>query len=110
MIKIISFFKSIPLMVYGGVAALLLLGATVAYCNHQVEERVEVAEEVGAVKEQNKQIEQTLKNVETAEQAREEITKPGPVGDLTRYNQCVQSARTPENCKRFLPSVQKVDD
>lgn len=62
--------------------------------------------EAGATTERNKQLEGTIKNVEKANEAEKSVQDPGPTGDLTRYNQCLRTARTPENCKRWLPDVQ----
>jgi hypothetical protein len=97
----------VPTAVWAGLAALLLLGGTVWYCSEQVEDRVEQAETIGEEREKTKQYEKTIEKVEKANEAREEITRPGPVGDRTRYNQCLRTARTPENCKRFLPELQE---
>lgn len=105
--KIGLFFKSLPWTVYAGFAALLLLGSTVWYCNRQVTERVEEAQETGQVIEQNKQLEETIKNVEVANEAEKEVLEPSPRGDDVRYRQCLRTARNPKNCERFLPNVQE---
>lgn len=102
----LAFFKGLPITVYAGIAALALLGGTVWYCQEQVEDKVEQAEIIGRTEERNEQLERTIQNVQTAEEARNEINEPGPVGDRTRYNQCLRSARTPSNCERLLPDVQ----
>lgn len=107
--NILGFFSSLSWKVYAAIAALLLVGGTVWYCSSQVEERVEQAEITGEVKEQKRQLEETIKNVETAEEAREDISEVGPTGDRTRYNQCLRTARTPSNCERFLPDVQETN-
>lgn len=104
-----GFLKNISWKVWAGFAALALVLGGVWYCTEQVDERVEQAEEIGATTERNIQLEQTIENVKKAEDAREDITDPSPAGDLTRYNQCVRTARTPANCERFLPSVQPTD-
>lgn len=103
------FLKGISWQVWARLAALALVLGGVWYCSEQVDERVEQAEVIGATTERNVQLEQTIENVKKAEEAREDITDPGPVGDLTRYNQCLRTARTPANCERFLPSVQPSD-
>ena len=99
-----SFFTGLSWKVYAGIAALAFLSATVWYCNSQVKDKIEQAEESGKTAERNDQLERTIENVEKAEEARKAITTPGPVGDLTRYNQCLRTARTPDNCERLLPS------
>ena len=100
-----NFFSGLSWQIYAGVAALALIGGTVWYCNEQVEERVEVAEELGGEKERTKQFEQTIENVGKANEAREDIEEIGPTGDAVRYRQCLRTARTPANCERFLPAV-----
>ena len=105
----LGFFKNLSWKVWSGVAAALLLAGTVAYCNHQVEERVEVAQTTGEERERTRQLETTVKNVETAREAVKDITEASPRGDAARYNQCLRTARTPENCERFLPSVQETE-
>lgn len=107
--KIIGFFSGVPLPVWGGIAALALITGTVWYCDGQVDERVEQAEELGAVTERNEQLEQTLENVEKANEASEEIDVGNPDGDLPTFCQCVRSTRTPTNCERFLPSGETFD-
>lgn len=104
-----GFFKGISWKVWAGLAALSLILGGVWYCTEQVDKRVEQAEVVGSTTERNVQLEQTIENVKKAENARDEITDPGPAGDLARYDQCVRTARTPANCERFLPSVQPTD-
>lgn len=42
----------------------------------------------------------TLDRVEAAHEASNEVSNPT---GSARYDECVLSARTPENCKRFLP-------
>lgn len=105
--KILTFLKGIPLIVWGAVAAVLLLAGVVAYCSTQVEKRVELAEEKGQVTEQKKNLEQTIKNIEVANEAEQEILETSPRGDSVRYRQCLRTARTPENCERFLSGVQE---
>lgn len=60
-------------------------------------------QELGAKAERSEQLGQTVTAVETANAAREEIAKPGPVGDCIRYRQCLRSARDGSVCARFLP-------
>ena len=83
-LTVLAFFKNPKVL--AGIAALLLLGGT---------------------EERNTQLENTIKNVEKADEAREDIARPGPVGDRTRYDQCLRTARTPSNCERFMPNVQE---
>lgn len=98
-----NFLGGLSWKIYAGIAALVLLGGTLWYCNHQVEERVEQGTEIGRVEERNEQLEETIKNVEKADEARKEIAESGPAGDARRYDQCLRTARNPENCERWLP-------
>lgn len=61
---------------------------------------VETAKDAGAAKVTADNLEETIKRVEKANEARTEI-RDG-VGDA-RYNQCLRTARTPANCQRFMP-------
>lgn len=58
--------------------------------------------EIGAVAEREKAATETISRIEEGNKAREEIRSPGTIGDARRYSECLQSARTPENCQRFL--------
>lgn len=60
-------------------------------------------EEIGRAEERAGRAEETIKRVEEAKDAKEEAEASGAAGDNLRFNQCVRSSRTPENCKRFLP-------
>ena len=57
-------------------------------------------QEIGAQQQREGDLRETLERTEQGNEARNEIRND--VGDA-RYNQCLRSARTPENCKRFLP-------
>ncbi len=107
--KILLWALGVPKQVWLGLAALALLSGAVWYCDRQLDNRVEEAEEKGAEKERTIQLEETVKNVEKADEARKDIADKSPLGDCIRYNQCLRTARTPENCKRFLPDVQSSD-
>lgn len=60
-------------------------------------------QEIGRTEERLETTTEVLQRTETANAAREAITQSGPSGDRVRYDQCLRSARNPENCKRFLP-------
>lgn len=83
---------NIPWKLLVGAGAILLILA-LAMC------ALDQAEDKGAAKQQTKQLEHTIKQVEKAN----EVRKTFPVDDRAKYAQCVRSARTPENCQRFLP-------
>lgn len=60
-------------------------------------------QEIGAAVQRETNLTETIKRTEQGNAAREEIRAPGNAGDRARYDQCVRSARTPANCRRFLP-------
>lgn len=82
-----------------GVAALLLVITAWRFIDRAFDETAEK----GRVEERAENAEQIIENVKDADDAREEIKRPGPVGDRVRYDQCLRTARTPANCERFLP-------
>lgn len=61
--------------------------------------------EAGADKIEKEVLQQTVKNVEKANEVRQNF----PADDRRRYDQCLRTARTPANCKRWLPGVQPVE-
>lgn len=63
-------------------------------------------QDLGVAKERSETQAETILTVEKANEAREEINRLGPVGDVTRYNQCLRTARTSANCARWLPHLQ----
>lgn len=58
---------------------------------------------VGATTQREADLRETVNRVEEANAAREEIRGVDRDAMCARYAQCVRSARTPENCVRFLP-------
>ncbi|NLR72864.1 hypothetical protein HGI47_18470 [Novosphingobium sp. ERN07] len=86
-----------------GLAALLIalavlllidrIGTTAAHHN-------QTQREAGAASQRAQDLETTLKRTEEGNAARIEIRDPR---GSARYDQCLRSARTPENCQRFLP-------
>jgi membrane protein implicated in regulation of membrane protease activity len=46
------------------------------------------------------QLEQTINRMETADETRREVRDDR---SRARYDECLQSARNPANCQRFLP-------
>lgn len=58
----------------------------------------------GVNQEQSKNIAVTLERVELSREVTDEIRKEADTGNGSLlYAQCLRSARTPANCKRFLP-------
>lgn len=97
----VAFLKGLSWQVYAGAAALLLLGSIVWYCDNQVDKRVEQAEVTGATDERATGLGETIKNVETANEAAQEINAPGP--NCVKYSQCLRTNRGEDKvCERFL--------
>ena len=96
-----SFLSAIPTPWKLGalaVAAVLAIVGVLAFIDRAFDE----TEEKGAVVERAKSAEQTIKNVETANEARDEVVQRDDAGDRVRFCQCLRTARTPANCQRFL--------
>lgn len=56
--------------------------------------------EAGASGQREADLNETLKRTEQGNEVRTQIRDPG---SRARYDECLRSARTPENCQRFLP-------
>jgi|GEM_PF-4719232 len=56
--------------------------------------------DAGAASQRAQDLETTLTRTEEGNAARIEIRDPR---SRARYDQCLRSARTPENCQRFMP-------
>lgn len=54
---------------------------------------------IGATVQREADMTQTIERVEKANAAREDTI----VGSVEFYYQCLRTARTPDNCQRFLP-------
>jgi hypothetical protein len=61
--------------------------------------------EIGAAEQRQADLTATLERTEEAHAARAEIRDATQDGGRSsaRYDQCLRTARTPENCQRFLP-------
>ena len=102
--KLAGAFGFLPKAVWGGIAALILLGGTVWYCSKQVDDKVEQAKEIGAQTERAEGLARTVTNVEIANEAAKEINLPPADGpNCVKYNQCLQTNRGADKvCERFL--------
>lgn len=63
-------------------------------------------QEIGAGLQRESDLRKTLQRTEQGNDARSEIEQDLETNDgfsCTVYNQCLRTARTPSNCKRFLP-------
>jgi hypothetical protein len=57
-------------------------------------------QDIGAAVQREGDLRETLQRTEEANAARSEI---GDDRGTARFDQCLRTARTPENCQRFLP-------
>lgn len=89
----------VPRWILLAVAALVIAGA-VAVANHWFDSTVETAKEAGAAGQRADDLGETIKRTEQGNAVREQVRNPG---NRARYDECMRSARTPANCKRFLP-------
>lgn len=86
--------------------AVVAFGALILWLNLREEADDKANQQIGAKAERTQQLEDTIKNVETGNAARAEIEEAmGRDDGRSRvvYDQCVRTARTPANCKRYLP-------
>lgn len=83
--------------------AVAVLAAGIAWLIHAEKADDKANQEIGALQQSNAGLHENAKRTEIGNDAREEIRAPGAVGDRARYDQCLRSARSPENCGRFLP-------
>lgn len=82
-----------------GLGVLALLVAVAMYISSLRKE----SREAGKQTERAEAAAEVINRVEEANEVDKEIVASGSAGDNLRFNQCVRSARNPENCKRFLP-------
>ena len=76
-------------LVWGGTA---LIGALDRHDSSQ--------RQAGAAQQREADLSETLNRTEQGNDARLQVRDPR---SRARYDQCLRSARTPENCQRFLP-------
>lgn len=81
--------------------AIGLLAIGIATAWHLVDALTETAELKGAIVERAETQAEIIKNVEKANDARTDVRDPR---SRAAYDECVQSARTPANCQRYLPA------
>lgn len=105
----LSFLK-MPRWVWLGLAAAMLMAGGLFLWTRSENADDQHNQEIGATVEREAAQAAVIERAEEAQDVREEIRQPGPVGDRVRYDQCVRSARTPANCVRFLPSGSAPDD
>lgn len=93
------FGAGVPYKLIGiAVAAIGVVALALVFIDRSFDE----AEEKGVAVERAERAEQTIINVETANEAREEIARPDAAGGRIAFCQCLRTARTPANCERLL--------
>lgn len=99
----VSRLLAIGTLILGAAA---LIGVLWLWLDHREKADDRNNQEIGAAVQREGDLRETLERTETANEAREEIERPGDAGDRLRYDQCLRTARTPANCQRFLPGGQ----
>lgn len=106
----LSLAKRIPWQVYAALGAVLALLAVWAWHKGQVSDAASEGVQKGAQQQRESDLIETIERTEQANEARQVIqgeVRSGAGGNL--YDQCLRTARTPANCKRFLPSGEAPD-
>lgn len=96
-------FLSIPRWLWAILVAAVVLIGGILWAQHAENKDDARNQEIGASIERERALEETVKQVEKANEVREEITRKDDAGARLRYEQCLRSARTPANCERLLP-------
>lgn len=105
LLKGFSFLKSVPAWAYVCIAGVLGLIAVWAWHNSQVDEAATEGRKTGATEQRETQLTEIIQRTETANETREVIQSEVRAGAGDNLHaQCLRTARTPANCKRFLPS------
>lgn len=86
--------KKIPMLAWGGLALVLVVAAILWLAN-----RDEHNQDLGAATQREGDLREVLERTEKGNEIRETIR----VNPTAAYNECLQSARTPENCVGLLP-------
>jgi len=83
------------------ILVLLLVAWVLVFCLRLAEAADDAANrEIGAAVQREDDLRETLQRTEEADAARTEIRDDR---GAARYEQCLHTARTAENCQRFLP-------
>lgn len=83
--------------------ALAALVGAVWWLNAAEEADDRANQEIGARKQREGDLRETIERTEQGNEAREQMREAIRTGDPAAYDQCVRTARTPANCVRFLP-------
>lgn len=99
-----AFLKRVPWQVWAALGAALALLAVWAWHNSQVSEAATEGRKEGATAQRETDLIETIERTETANETREVIQGEVRAGSGDAlYDQCLRTARTPANCKRFMP-------
>jgi hypothetical protein len=95
--NLISKIKAIPSWLWVLLAFLLALVFIQIYINSKVDE----GKKIGANEQQIENLQELNKRVSKAHDIKAQFNNPD---NKLLYDECLQSASTPENCKRFMPN------
>lgn len=97
----------IPAWAYTCILGVIGLISVWVWHNSQVKEAASEGIEKGAKAQRETDLVETIQRTETANETRQVIQNEVRAGNgAALYDQCLRTARTPANCKRFLPSVE----
>lgn len=104
-LQAIAFAKRLPVGVWAVLGALLAIGALVLRHRAAIDDAASDGRTEGAQMQHEADLRETIKRVEQANDTRQTIeTEVRSGGGPDAYAQCLRTARTPENCQRFMPS------
>lgn len=87
-----------PLVKYGMPVLLVVLGF--AAFQWWLSDVKKDARQEGVTQERTSGLIEIINTMEKADETRRDVADPA---SRARYDECVQSARNPENCQRFMP-------
>lgn len=87
--------------IIAGLGAALVLSIIIGVwlVTRTTDKAVEASHEAGATQQRETNLQEVIKRTEQGNEARDQIRNDS---DNARYNLCLQSARTPANCDRYL--------
>ena len=101
------FAKRLPWDVWAALGALAAMLALIVWYKASISEAAKEGYQQGKQEQREETLTTIIERAETANEVRETISgevRAGSGNDL--YAQCLRTARTPANCRRFLPDVQ----
>lgn len=96
-----GWFRALPVGIKWLLVIWIIAAVLTLIIDGWMDRTIQTAVEAGAAEQRETDLRETIRNVEKANAARDEVHNDI---DGARYNQCLRTARTPANCKRFLPA------